>query len=53
MTPTLKIETGYVFTLELEIILPGIGCVGLEEDIVVTEQGGRFLCSRQLDLVVK
>jgi len=53
VTPTLKIETGYVFTLELEIILPGIGCVGLEEDIVVTEQGGRFLCSRQLDLVVK
>jgi Xaa-Pro aminopeptidase len=53
VTPTLKIEVGYVFTLELEIILPGIGCVGLEEDIVVTEQGGRFLCPRQLDLMVK
>ncbi|MCX6833609.1 MAG: Xaa-Pro peptidase family protein [candidate division Zixibacteria bacterium] len=53
VTPTLKIEAGYVFTLEFEIILPGIGCVGLEEDIVVTEQGGRILGPPQLDLIVK
>ena len=52
-TPTLEIEKGYVFTLELEIMLPGIGCVGLEEDVVVTEQEARFLCPRQLELVVK
>jgi Xaa-Pro aminopeptidase len=52
-TPTLKIEAGNVFTLELEIVLPGIGCVGLEEDVVITEQGARFLCPRQLELAVK
>lgn len=52
-TPTLEVEASYVFTLELEIMLAGIGCVGLEEDIVVTEHGGRFLCPRQLELVVK
>ena len=52
-TPTLEVEANYVFTLELEIMLAGIGCVGLEEDIVVTEHGGRFLCPRQLELVVK
>lgn len=50
--PMIKIETGNVFTLELEIVLPGIGCVGLEEDIVVTNQGGKFLCPRQLELTV-
>lgn len=52
-TPTFEIETDYVFTVELEIMLPGIGCAGLEEDIVVGEQGGRFLCPRQLKLDVK
>jgi Xaa-Pro aminopeptidase len=49
-TPKIDLEEGNVFTLELEIILPGIGCVGLEEDIVVTSKGGRFLSPRQLEL---
>jgi len=49
-TPTIPIEAGNVFTLELEILLPGIGCVGLEEDMVVTADGARFLCPRQLEL---
>ena len=51
-TPSIPVELDNVFTLELEINLPGIGCVGLEEDIVVTERGGEFLCPRQQDLVV-
>lgn len=51
-SPTIPLECGNVFTLELEIILPGIGCVGLEEDIVVEETGGRFLCPRQMELDV-
>lgn len=50
---TTPLETGNVFTLELEINLPGIGCVGLEEDICLTKSGGRFLCPRQLELIVK
>jgi len=53
VTPTIPLEAGNVFTLELEIILPGIGCVGLEEDICVTERGARFLCPRQMELIVK
>jgi len=52
-SPTTPLEAGNVFTLELEINLPGIGCVGLEEDICVTKSGGRFLCPRQLELIVK
>lgn len=53
ITPTMPLEPGSVFTLELEIMLPGIGCVGLEEDITVTETGGRFLSRRQQELDIK
>ena len=51
-TPSMPLEEHNLFTLELEIMLPGIGCVGLEEDICVTPRGGRFLCPRQLELEV-
>lgn len=34
-------------------MLPEIGCVGLEEDVVITEQGAKFLCDRQTQLTVK
>jgi Xaa-Pro aminopeptidase len=49
-TPMIPLEPGNIFTLELEIMLPEIGCVGLEEDMVVTEGGARFLCPRQAEL---
>lgn len=51
-SPSIPLENGNVLTLELEIMLAGIGCVGLEEDIVVTDHGARFLCPRQMELVV-
>ena len=51
--PSLPLEEGNVFTLELEINLPGIGCVGLEEDVVIGARGSEFLSSRQLELKVK
>ena len=50
--PTIPLELNNIFTLELEIILPGIGCVGLEEDIIVTENGAEFLSPRQTELIV-
>jgi Xaa-Pro aminopeptidase len=50
--PTMTLELNNVFTLELEIMLPDVGCVGLEEDVCVTENGARFLCPRQLELVI-
>lgn len=53
VTPTIAIEPGNVFTLELEIMLPGIGCVGLEEDVCVTGRGAKFLCPRQTELIVR
>ena len=53
ITPTIELEANNVFTLELEIVLPGIGCVGLEEDVCVTESGARFLGPRQMELDIK
>lgn len=52
-TPTIPLELNNIFTLELEIMLPDIGCVGLEEDMIVTENGAEYLCPRQLELYVK
>ncbi|SYZ72903.1 Peptidase M24 family protein [Candidatus Zixiibacteriota bacterium] len=51
-TPTIPLEEGNIFTVELGIELEGIGYVGLEEDLAVTEKGGKFLCPRQTELVV-
>jgi len=53
VTPRMELEAGNVFTLELEILLPGIGCVGLEEDAVIREDGAEFLCPRQMELAVR
>ena len=51
-TPMIPLEEGNVFTVELGIELAGIGYVGLEEDLAVTREGGKFLCPRQTDLIV-
>jgi Xaa-Pro aminopeptidase len=53
ITPTIPLELNNIFTLELEIMLPDIGCVGLEEDMIVTEDGAEYLCPRQMELYVK
>ncbi len=52
-TPMVPVEIGNAFTLELEIMLPEIGSVGLEEDVVVEASGARFLGEPQLDLPVR
>lgn len=52
-TTSQPLEENNVFTLELEIMLPGIGCVGLEEDMYVTEKGAVFISPRQMELIIK
>jgi Xaa-Pro aminopeptidase len=42
-TPLLPIESGQVYTLELGVLVPGRGYLGLEEMVVVTESGCEFL----------
>jgi Xaa-Pro aminopeptidase len=45
--PTMPIEAGQVFTLELGVEVPGRGYLGLEEMVVVTPTGCAWLSSRQ------
>jgi Xaa-Pro aminopeptidase len=48
----IPLEEGNTFTVELGINLKDIGYVGLEEDLEVTNRGGRFLCPRQQELTI-
>ena len=48
----IPLEEGNTFTAEFGITLDGIGHVSLEEDVVVTPEGGRLLCTPQRSLIV-
>jgi Xaa-Pro aminopeptidase len=41
--PNQKLEIGQVFTIEPHVDIPGYGCIGLEEDVVITENGADYL----------
>jgi len=49
--PKGEIEEGNVFTLELHVNTKNYGTVSLEEDIVITKEGCRFLVQRQEKLI--
>jgi Xaa-Pro aminopeptidase len=47
-TPSIPVREGEVYTLELGVTPPGRGYIGIEEMVVVTADGCRFLTERQL-----
>jgi Xaa-Pro dipeptidase len=49
-TPTMPVEKDQVYTLELGVILPNRGYLGIEEMVLVTETGCEFLSERQLQI---
>jgi len=49
-TPCGVVETGNVFTLELGAAVPGRGYIGLEEDVLVTEDGIEWLSKPQREI---
>ena len=51
-THLIPLEENNTFTVELGIAVDKIGYTGIEEDLVVTENGGKFLSPRQTELTV-
>lgn len=42
-SPNQKLEVGQVFTIEPGLAVPNYGYMGLEEDVVITEDGAKYL----------
>lgn len=50
--PYLKVEEGQVYTVEPRITIPGYGVATIEEIIVVTKDGGKFLSDPQTEIIL-
>jgi Xaa-Pro aminopeptidase len=52
-SPKQRVEAGHVYTIEPGVILPGYGYIGLEEDVLITDDGAIYLHEPQTRLISK
>jgi Xaa-Pro aminopeptidase len=49
-TPFMKLFLNQVFTLEPSLKIEGLGAIGIEEDVIVSEKGAKYLSHPQKEL---
>lgn len=51
-SPNQLVEAGNVYTIEPGLVVPGYGYIGLEEDVLVTEDGAQYLSHPQTEIIL-